>query len=340
MPAPARVRRAARFPASAVEVDLRPGRPRERRQAGRGEALLDRSGRGDVRQAGAPSPSRTAKPRRLPGLFRSASPASRFRTERDGVRQVRGEQARVAQPIPQGLSGGAVEVDAEPRGRSRLEALREQRPDHAGQDVAGPAARQRRILERGHGHRPVGLGDDRLRALEDDDLTPRLGGGLRGDAARIVVGRQVAVASSLPRRSRRAAVRTRPMCGVSTHARTAPVHHSPIVAIDRSASASRTRGAASGSWSGAARSRRTSSAVARPGRNPGPTTIASCSWSRIRAIDGSGSTSSTSSSGSAIVVASTTFAANSGCRDSGIASVTRPAPARPAARQTSSAAPA
>ena len=42
------------------------------------------------------------------------------------------------------------------------------------------------------------------------------------------------------------------------------------------------------------RSIRTSSAVARPGRNPGPTTRASCSWSRIRARDGSGSTSSTS----------------------------------------------
>ena len=46
----------------------------------------------------------------------------------------------------------------------------------------------------------------------------------------------------------------------------------------------------------------------------------------------SGSTSSTSSSGRAMVVASTTFAANSGWRDSGTASVTRPTPARPAAR--------
>ena len=69
-------------------------------------------------------------------------------------------------------------------------------------------------------------------------------------------------------------------------------------------------------------------------------TIASCSWSRIRANAGSGSSSSTSSSGRAIVVASTTLAANIGWRDSGTASVTRPAPARPAARATSSAAPA
>ena len=69
-------------------------------------------------------------------------------------------------------------------------------------------------------------------------------------------------------------------------------------------------------------------------------TIASWSWSRIRASDGSGSISSTSSSGRAIVVASTTFAANSGWSDSGTASVTSPAPARPAARQTRSAAPA
>ena len=55
---------------------------------------------------------------------------------------------------------------------------------------------------------------------------------------------------------------------------------------------------------------------------------------------GSGSISSTSSSGSAIVVASTTLAANSGWSDSGTARVTSPTPARPAARQTSSAAPA
>ena len=80
--------------------------------------------------------------------------------------------------------------------------------------------------------------------------------------------------------------------------------------------------------------------VARPGRSPGPTTIASCSWSRTRVSAPSGSTSSTSSSGSAIVVASTTFAANSGWSDSGTARVTRPAPVRAAERQTSSAAPA
>jgi hypothetical protein len=55
---------------------------------------------------------------------------------------------------------------------------------------------------------------------------------------------------------------------------------------------------------------------------------------------GFGSISSTSSSGKAIVVASTTLAANSGWSDSGTARVTSPTPARPAARHTSSAAPA
>ena len=138
----------------------------------------------------------------------------------------------------------------------------------------------------------------------------------------------------LPARSRA----NSPACGVRTAGRCSPSHQPSIVASDRSASASSTSG--SRSSPGPDSSRRTSSAVASPGRRPGPTTRASCSWSRIRASAGSGSSSSTSSSGRPIVVASTTLAANSGWSDSGIASVTSPTPARPAARHASRAAPA
>ena len=149
--------------------------------------------------------------------------------------------------------------------------------------------------------------------------------------------------------SRPDAVRSRansPAWGVITARRRTPVHHSSIEASERNASASSSTGgpaaasAASDGSSGVARIARISSVVARPGRSPGPITSASWSWSSTRASASSGSTSSTSSSGRAMVVASSTRDANNGWSDSGTASVTRPAPARPADRTTRIAAPA
>ena len=192
-----------------------------------------------------------------------------------------------------------------------------------------PPRGEGRVLERRDGDRPVGRGDHGPGALEDDDLAarsrPRRGGRATrasSSADRSPSSRGIAPAAGsepgelagVRRQHGRPVVALPPAVHRRQRAQRLGVEHDR-----RRRPSRRPPGAAAGRarpWPG-------------PGRRPGPTTIASCSWSRIRARAGSGSTSSTSSSGSAIVVASTTLAANSGWSDSGTASVTSPAPARP-----------
>ena len=116
-PGPASARIAARLPREGVEVDLEPGGPRQRRQPGRGEARLDRprsvppsrrcrSGglrRRVVRIGRVRGP---ANPRRLPpAARRSAMRGQALAGDRDRVRQVRGEQAGVADPLADRVAG-------------------------------------------------------------------------------------------------------------------------------------------------------------------------------------------------------------------------------------------
>ncbi len=144
----------------------------------------------------------------------------------------------------------------------------------------------------------------------------------RGDTCRIVVD-QIAVGIAarcrLPTRSRL----NSPACGVSTAARRSPSHQPSIEASERSASASSTSGGRSSP----------PGSMQHPnelgGRETGSQARADRPVRRGRGRGsvrgtGSGSSSSTSSSGNAIVVASTTFAANNGWSVSGTASVTRP----------------
>ena len=310
------------------------------RRASAGSARRGATGR--VGLAAPPEPGgRTPNPRRPPGLRRSAIAGEPLAGDRDRLRQVRGEQARVAEPLADACRrrGRGGRRRAGPR-RTARGAGRGASRSCPRRTSPVPPRRERRVLERRD--RTAGRRAPRSPSSRPSGRRPgsRPSAASRAAIARAgVVGGQVAVRPRGRGRCPPGAGRTRRRAASGRDGRRSPSHQPSIVASERSASASRTIGAAPPS-SPAARSSRTSSAVARPGRRPGPMTIASCSWSRIRASAGSGSTSSTSSSGRAIVVASTTFAANSGWSDSGTASVTSPAPARPAARQTSSAAPA
>ncbi len=213
----------------------------------------------------------------------------------------RSEASRPASPKRSrtGLAGQAVEVDPEAGGGERLEALGEQRADRAGQDVAGAAGREGRVLERGDG-------DRRRRARRSPSGRPsgRRPGPSVAAASRAAADARVVVARR--GRRRRAGVAAAPgsqpgeLAGVRGQDGRPAVALPPVVhrGQRRGAPRRRARSArASVSPAPVEQRARTSSAVARPGRRPGPTTIASCSWSRIRASAGSGSTSSTSSSG-------------------------------------------
>ena len=86
-----------------------------------------------------------------------------------------------------------MEVHPEPGGVVRCEVLGEERADRSGEDIAGPAAGQRRVLERRDGDAAIRGGDHRLRALQDDDLAPGHGRVAGGDGPGGVVVGQIAV---------------------------------------------------------------------------------------------------------------------------------------------------
>ena len=90
-----------------------------------------------------------------------------------------------------------MQVDPETRRGERVETLGEQRADRAGQHVAGPARRQRRVLEWSDRDLAVRRGDDGPGALEDDDLVPGRGGVTSGGHPGIVVVDEVAVRAVL-----------------------------------------------------------------------------------------------------------------------------------------------
>ena len=245
----------ARFAASAASVDLDPGGPPERRQPGARPGASSiavgarRSAGGPARPAAARAePGRAARSARLvrrrrrrrarlvgpppaagagpepepaaglpplgdrrPGACgRARSASGRSEARRPGV----------AEPLADRVAGQAVEVDPEPGGVVRREVLGEERADRPGEDVARPAAREGRVLERRDRHPAVGRGDHGLRALQDDDLAPRRRGVAGGRRPRGVVGGEVAVRRRGRGRCPPGAGRTRPACG-RQHARPA-----------------------------------------------------------------------------------------------------------------------
>ena len=323
-----------------VEIDLEPGRPGQRRQPGRGEAA--------PRSTAAPVTSRAR--RAVPA---EAEPEAELRSRGAGdaggrgqalARQRRSRRAGREASSPASPSRSRTTSPAAPwrRRPSRaasygVEALGEERADRAGQDVAGAAGREGRVLERRPGRAAVRGGDDGPGALEHDDLAPARGR-VRAAAARgLVIVDEVAVGAGLD-----PAGRPQPgeLAGMRReHARSVDADPPAVRdgqraerlgVDDRRRRRRRPRPpAAAGSarpWPGPAGD---------PGRRPGRRARGPGSWParpparppRRRPRAG------------AIVVASTTLAANSGWSDSGTARVTRPAPARPAARQTSRAAP-
>ena len=252
------------------------GRPAAARRASIGRAVARRGQvRGSDRSAGSRSPASPAsRPRRprilgrrdrigrfvgprrrsVPGQeaeaqAAAARPPLRDRGEplaghRDRLGQVRGEEARVAEPLPDAVAGEAVEVDAEPGRVVGREVLGEERPDRPAQDVAGAAARERGVLERGDRQPAVRRRDHGPRPLEDDHLVPRRRprpGRPSPGPGRHRSGRRPSSGSwPLPARSRA----NSPECGVRTDGRRSPSHQCSSVASERSASASSTAGGA------------------------------------------------------------------------------------------------
>ena len=225
-----------------------------------------------------------------------AEPARRFRASAISNGQVAREQAGIAEPVADDVAGQAVQVDPEAGRVERPETLGEQRSDRPGQDVACATAGQGRVLERRPAPPAIRRGDDGPGPLQDDDLAParcRIPGG--GRPRGIVVG-QIAVGVG-----RDPAGRAEPgeLAGVRGQD-AGPSDAAPTTRRggERAECLGVERPPVAGPPSPSTASRAPiRSAVARPGRNPGPTTSASCSWSMIRARASSGSTSSTSSSG-------------------------------------------
>ena len=339
MAGPTSPRSRPRLSVERVQVDLEPGEPGQGRQSGGGQAVLDgrHAGSAGAAPGAGASTGRGANPRRALARLAGGDGREALARDRETVGQVRGQDAGVAESLAGGVAGQAVQVDAEPGRIERGESLGEERADRPGQDVAGPAAREGRVLERCDGDLAIGGRDDGPGALQHDTLAPGGRGIAHGGDPGVVVIGQVAVLRRVE-----ATPRAQPgeLAGVRREDGRSPIAVPPVVHRRERPERFGIEQDRRLVGSSATMSRRTSSAVARPGRSPGPMTMASCSWSRIRAYDGSGSSSSTSSSGRAIVVASTTFAAKIGCSDSGTARVTSPAPVRPAARATSRAAPA
>jgi hypothetical protein len=75
---------------------------------------------------------------------RSQPPAG----QRQLGRQIRREQAGVAEAGPDGFPGRPVKIDPELRSLERAQALGQQGPDRPGQHIARTAAREGRVLER------------------------------------------------------------------------------------------------------------------------------------------------------------------------------------------------
>ena len=303
-----RARIARGWRASAVEVDLQPRRPRQRRQAGRRQAVLD--GRPHAVASFTPGRApatrrrwrRLRRPRAEPEPARGiAAPLGRrgqsLARERDPVGQVGGQQAGIAEPLADAVAGEAVQVDPEACRGERVEPLRQQR-----RRSSRPARRRsRRVASAGFSNgatatRPSGAAMTvRRPSARRPGPSGRRHRGPRPTRAASSSPRSPSSAGSrpLPPRSRA----NSPACGVSTAGRRPPPTRRPS---RRASGAPRRRARrAPVRASSTSSSSRTSSAVASPGRSPGPTTSASCSWSRIRASAASGSTSSTSSSGSA-----------------------------------------
>ena len=191
--------------AQRVEVDLQPGRARERRQAGRRKTRLDRA---HVRLTGSVPCGVAGLAVGRQALARTESEAlgtlpplghagQAFPGDREALGQVRREQAGVAVAVAHPVAGRAVQVDPQPRGGERREALGQQRTDRAGEDVARPAGGQGRVLERRDRDLAVRGGDHGPGTLEHDDLLP---GGRRithgRDPGLVVVG-EVAVRAVL-----------------------------------------------------------------------------------------------------------------------------------------------
>ena len=265
-----------------VEVDLEPGESRQRREPGGREAGLDGVVTPDRRAAAASPAGRAANPSRALLALRVGDRRQALARDREAVGQVRREDAGVAQPFAGGLAGQPVEVDAE-----RAAASNGARPWARSEPIAPartspvPPLARAGFSNGAIATSPSGVAMT-VRAPLSTTHWRQAAAASRTAATRASssAARSPSASGSrpLPARSRA----NSPACGVRTAGRRSPSHQSSIVASDRSASASRRIGAWSGS--SATISRRTSSAVARPGRRPGPMTIASCSWSRIAGV--------------------------------------------------------
>src|SRR3954452_2353285 len=159
MPGPASSRTTARLSASASRSISsqavrgsggRPASDRRRSIARRaGASLIGRDGRsGQIGWPDRPEPEPL-----VPGPL--GHRGQTLAGHGEAVGQVRGEEAGIAEPLADSVARQAVDVDAEPRGGERVEALGEQRPDRARQHVTGPTAGESGVLEGGDRRSPV-----------------------------------------------------------------------------------------------------------------------------------------------------------------------------------------
>ena len=219
-----------------------------------------------ARRRGPPNPSRLLARRRSADGREALARERRSPSGRsEASRPASPSRSRTASPA------SAVEVDAEPGGGERRRGPgRAARRSCPARTSPVPPLASAGFSNGAIATVAVRRRDDGPRALEDDDLAPGRGRGIAGggDAGGVVadevaVGGRVAAAPG-PQAGELAGVRRQ-----DAPAGRPPSHQSSIVASERSASASRTIGAAVRPRR-AASSSRTSSAVARPGRRPGP----------------------------------------------------------------------
>src|SRR5581483_200655 len=122
------------------------------------------------RARGSPRACRCASSALSARLFGAGAGATTPAQSRQRIRQRGGEIAggdRLrAALLRQQVGGEAVHVDAEAGALERIETLREQRADDAGEHVAAAAAGEARVPRGVDCQRPVGRGDERQVPLE------------------------------------------------------------------------------------------------------------------------------------------------------------------------------
>ena len=233
------------------------GRAQRRSPAGRTAAAVGRTG-----SVGAAP--RAAKPSRLPLDLRSAMAARRLRAM--ARPSGRSEASRPASPksLAHGFAGHAVEVDAEPGGGERASG-----PGRGAPRSCRPGRRRCRPRRApgsrtGRSPRCRPMSAITVRAPFRTTTERQAAAASRAAATRAASSAEMSPSSAsawpLPARSRA----NSPGCGVSTAGRRSPCHQPSIVASDRSASASSTIGAAIG----ISRGTRSAGGRARPLRGP------------------------------------------------------------------------